>query len=266
MPQAKTKPTSQLSKTSFWDGAKFPIAIAHRGGGGLYSLDRFRKENTLDVFKQAVKLGYKYLELDVTNTSDNKVIVLHVTADKLEALLRKPSAPSADKLQKYTYAQLNKRLKRNIPLLEEVLTALPETRFLIDAKTDEVVEPLAELIKKTKSHSRVYLNSFFVNRVIRLQNLLGPEINCGVIIGRHPRLFNGRLHALRRGEYFDKGFAAITIPNRYLNADNVRLIHQQGIKVLTWGQNSEEAIKCAELLRADGIISDNISLLKQILD
>lgn len=250
---------------TFWNSKTKPIAIAHRGGAGLYSVDRFRKENTLTVFKAAVDLGYEYLELDVTNTSDNKVIVLHVTADKFERMLLKPSAPSGDKLQRYTHSQLKKRLGRDIPLLEEILTTFPKTKFLIDAKTDDVVEPLAKVIKMTKSQNRVYLNSFFITRVERLQQLLGHEINCGVIIGRHPRLFNNRLRCLYNGDYFGKGFAAITIPRRFLNKRNIRLVHRQGIKVLTWGSNNEDQIIRATRLRVDGIISDNAKLLISML-
>jgi glycerophosphoryl diester phosphodiesterase len=246
---------------SFWDSQTKPIAIAHRGGAGLYDFDRYRQENTLSVFKAAVALGYQYLELDVTNTADNKVIVLHVTADKFEAMLLKPSAPSGDKLKQYTLVQLKKKLGRDIPLLEEVLAAFPKTRFLIDAKTDEVIEPLAKVIKKTKSMGRVYLNSFFIDRVLRLQQLLGHQLNCGVIIGRHPRLFNSRLRALDRGDYFGKGFAAITIPRRFLNKKMLSLIHRHGIKALVWAPNTEEQINQAVSLRVDGIISDNAKLL-----
>src|SRR3954471_2532157 len=85
-----------------------PIAIVHRGGAGLYRLNRLRDENTLKVFKAATTLGYKYLELDVTNTNDGKVIVMHVTADKFEAMLHKPSAPNAQKIQEFNYSDLKR--------------------------------------------------------------------------------------------------------------------------------------------------------------
>lgn len=251
---------------SFWnDNSAKPIAIAHRGGAGLYSLDRHRRENTLSVFKAAAKRGYKYLELDVTNTADDAVVVLHVTADKFEALLRKPSAPNAQKLQKYTYEELKTLLGRNIPTLEQVLKALPDTCFLVDAKTDEVVEPLAELIKKTKSKDRVYLNSFFAHRVVKLRELLGKDLECGVIIGRHPRLFNSRLKALYRGDFFGRGFTAITLPRRYLTKGIVDLIHSHGLHVLVWAPNTEAQINKAVQHGADGIIADNANLLIKMI-
>lgn len=249
---------------SFWPD-KLPIAIAHRGGAGAYHLGRYKKENTLAVFKKAVDLGYKYLELDVTTTADGKIIILHVTADKFEALLHKPSAPKARKLINYSYSQLKAKLRRDIPLLEDVLTSFNKTYFFIDPKTDEAVLPLAEVIKQTRSINRVCLNSFFVDRVVRLQKMLGEDLNIGVIIGRHPRPFNRRLGALRAGQYFNKNLSAITLPKRFLSAEIVNLIHKHHIKVLVWGTNTRPQFKKALKLGADGIVSDNITLLKQIL-
>lgn len=250
--------------TDFWEHKK-PLAIAHRGGAGLYRIDRFRYENTLEIFKTAVELGYHYLEIDVTNTADKKVIVLHVTADKFEALLHKRSAPSAKKFQKYTYEQLRDILKRDIPLLEQVLTTFPKTKFIIDPKTDQVLAPLAAIIKKTKSCDRVLLNSFSYERVLKLQSLLGGKINYGIIIARYPRLFNWWLRALYRGEYFSRGLAAITIPRRFLDKKTITLIHRHGIKALVWPSNTEPQIKKAKKTGVDGIITDNAALLIKVL-
>jgi len=248
---------------TFW--TKPPIPIAHRGGAGKLNPNRHRRENTLGVFKAAVKLGYDYLELDVTNTADSQVIVLHVTADRVEAKFHKRSAPDAQKLQQYTYSELKKRLGREIPTLEEVLKALPKTKFLIDAKTDEVVKPLAEVIKKTKSKNRVYLNSFFIHRVIKLQALLGEDLNCGVIISRHPRIYNWHTRALYRGDYFGKGFSAITISRRFLTKRNAALIHQHNLKVMVWRASSPRQINRVIKMGADGIITDDPETLLRVL-
>ena len=254
------------NNNQFWKSSTKPIAIAHRGGAGSYDLDRHRRENTIEAFKAAQKLGYEYLEIDVTNTADNKVIVLHVTADSFEKLLHKPSAPSAEKLQKYTYTELKKLLGRDIPVLEDVLTSMPKTKFFIDPKTNDVVEPLARVIKQTKSMNRLCLNSFFLERVVRLQKILGSSLNTGIIIGRHPRPFNQRLKALKSGLYFDKGLQAIIIPRRFMMGETIRLIHMHQTKVLAWGLKNESQINKAIKLRVDGIITDNIKLLKQVLE
>ncbi len=231
----------------------------------MLSFERHRRENTLEVFKTAVELGYEHLELDVTNTADGQVIVLHVTADNVEKLFHKPSAPNAQKLQQYKYAELKKRLDRQIPTLEEVLKALPKTKFLIDAKTDEVLKPLANVIKKTKSKNRVYLNSFFIHRVIELQTLLGEDLNCGVIISRHPRIYNRHIRALYRGDYFGKGFSAIATSRRFLTKRMVNLIHQRGLKVMVWRVSTPKQIEWAIKMGVDGIMTDDPQTLLDVL-
>jgi glycerophosphoryl diester phosphodiesterase len=250
---------------SFWDNSDGVLAIAHRGGAGLYSIDRFRKENTLEIFKAAKNLGYDYLELDVTSTADGKVIVLHVTTDRFERLLHKPSAPNAKRLQELTYAELKARLNRDIPTLGEIFQNFPDTKFLLDSKTDEVVEPLAQEIIKAEAYDRVYVNSFYLQRIARLQKLLGDKVTYGLIIGRYPRSVNRKLKALKRGSYSHVDLTAIVVPQRFINKGLIGLIHKQGLKAIVWTPNTAPQINRAMALGADGIISDNIKLLKEIL-
>ena len=251
---------------SFWADTSKPIAIAHRGGAGFYTVDRFKRENTLKVFQAAAGLGYEYLELDVTATSDNRAIVLHVTTDRFETLLHKPSAPNAKKLQMLTYEQLKIRLNRQIPTLGEMLIKFPKTKFLIDCKTDKAVEPIAKEVIKAKAYDRVYLNSFYIHRVAKLQEILGKKVTYGLVVGRYPRLINKKLEDLLKGKYSDVGLTAIVLPYRFINQKMVGFLHKEGLKVLVWTPNTEPAIQRCIDLRVDGIISDNVRLLKEMLD
>lgn len=248
---------------SFW--GKAPIAVAHRGGAGAYSIDRYKYENTIKTFHKAVGLGYKYLELDVLLTADSQVVVLHVTTDKVEALLHKPSAPNAANLQKLTYEQLKVRLDRDVPTLEQILKSFPRHKFLIDPKTDAVVEPLAEVIKKNKAGARTGLNSFYLHRVAGLRQLLGDKVGYGLIIGRYPRIFNRKLWNLARGGYKDAGLTYIVFPDRFLSHSLVDVIHSQGFRALVWAPNTRRKIEQAIQSGIDGIISDNAKLLIEML-
>ncbi len=46
-------------------------AFAHRGGAYDYV------ENTLEAFEQSINLGFKYIEIDVQATKDNKLVIFH---------------------------------------------------------------------------------------------------------------------------------------------------------------------------------------------
>ena len=147
-----------------------PIAIAHRGGDAA----GHAKRNTMAAFASAYKLGYKYMETDVVRTSDGKVIISHGAKTFIEAKLR-GTFPFYI-LQNKTYEQIQKELAIDgepIPLLEEVLSSFPDVKFFIDAKTDEVVEPLTELITKAQAVDRVAIGSFSYKRIKKVAELMG---------------------------------------------------------------------------------------------
>src|SRR4051812_30983838 len=53
-------------------GLKHPIAvIGHRGGRAL------APENTLAAFRNAIRLGADYVEVDIRETSDGELVLMH---------------------------------------------------------------------------------------------------------------------------------------------------------------------------------------------
>lgn len=116
-----------------------PLVIAHRGASGLFP------ENTLLAIQEAHQAGADLIEIDVRLTADNHVVVFH---DKY--LNRTTNGHG--KLENFTLAKLKElnagyRFSRDrgrsfpfagtdlkIPLLSEVLDALPTTNFQIELK------------------------------------------------------------------------------------------------------------------------------------
>ena len=112
-------------------------AYAHRGGA-LYPPNRHR-ENTLHAFSQAVELGYRYLETDVHATADGVLVAFHDSVldrvtDRTGAVARLPYAE---------VARARIAGQDPIPRLSELLTAFPDARFNIDAKSAGAVDLLA---------------------------------------------------------------------------------------------------------------------------
>lgn len=249
---------------SFWKSNSLPLAIAHRGGGARHRRNRYLKENTLETFAATVNQGYEFLELDVTATKDNQVIVLHVSLDPIEKRVRK-DAPDAIKMQAYTQLELKQMLGRAIPKLEEVLKSFPKTKFFIDPKTDKAAQLLPPILKATKSSGRVFLNSYYAERVEKLMKLIGKTPEYGLIISRYPRLFNKNYKILMRGGYKGKGWSGIVLPYRYLSEKTIKNLHQQGFKVLAWTPNNNHQINRCLKLKVDGIMTDNAELLAKRL-
>jgi glycerophosphoryl diester phosphodiesterase len=240
---------------NFWD-AQTPIAIAHRGGDGA----GYDKRNTMAAFSSAAKLGYQYMETDVVVTKDGKVIVSHGAATGLVAKLR--GTHSYKILQGLTYAEVRQNLQvggETVITLEELLGKFPKAKFLLDPKTDEAVEPLAELLIRLRDLNRVCLASFHYERTTKLYALLGNQTTYAVIIGRNnwlkllPPLKSGRL----------KHVEVVYLHHSFVSRPMLRLIHNHGYKVFVWTCNSALSIKHAIRCGADGIISDRTKLLKE---
>jgi len=231
--------------------------FAHRGGNAAGASN----ENTVAAFQSAVDSGCKYLETDVVLTKDNKVVTYHGSRTKREAT--ETQLLTRGQAQSLTHRDLCSKLNLEVPLLEVVLQKFPKARFSIDLKTDEVVEPTAELIHRTNSASKVCLASFSLRRLLRASKLVKGTELVALAYCIHPRL-RGLIRAFPGvflGTLAAKGVDCIHVHHKTVNRKIVKAAHSQGIVVYTWTVNTETDFeKCIDL-GVDGIISDETKLL-----
>ena len=142
------------------------IAIsAHRGG----SIEA--PENTIESFKYSIELGSSYIETDVQLSSNGIPYIFH--DDDLKRLFGKTiifNSLHSDEIDELILFD-----KYKIPTLESTLQKFPDALFQIDVKTDEVVLPTMEVIKKTNSTDKVCIASFSSKRLKQVHKLY-PEI------------------------------------------------------------------------------------------
>ena len=122
-----------------------PLALAHRGGGGL------APENTLAAFSLAAALGVRYLETDVRLTADGRPVCLHdATLDR--------TTDGRGRARDRTLEQV-RRLRVGdgglVPTLDEVLDRFPGCRFAVDVKDRAAVGPLVEAVRRAAAAERV---------------------------------------------------------------------------------------------------------------
>ena len=109
-------------------------AYAHRGGA-TYEPNLYR-ENSMHAFKEAVALGYRYLETDVHATRDGVLLAFH---DRVLDRVTDHDGAIAD----LSYAQISDARIHGIdpiPRLSELLAEFPDARFNIDAKSTAAVD------------------------------------------------------------------------------------------------------------------------------
>src|SRR5690606_30716554 len=143
-----------------------PIPFAHRGGASE------APENSLPAFQHAIDLGFRYLETDVHATADGVLVAFH--DDVLDRVTGHRGRIDELTWDEVSAARIDGR--EPIPLLEDILTTWPDARVNIDPKADTAVEPLVEVLRRTRAVDRVCIGSFSDERIDRVRDGLGPEL------------------------------------------------------------------------------------------
>lgn len=233
-----------------------PIAFAHRGG----SLEA--EENTLPAFAHAVALGYSHVELDVHATTDGVVVIHH--DETLERMAGDPRAVGT--LDSATLAGLRTRGGAEIPALAALLEEHRELFVNIEAKSDAVVGPLADLIRRLGVLDRVCVGSFSPARVAGLRAALGPGL-----CWSPAHLGAGRLWVAGWGLPVGRlAFPVVQVPVSYRGLPVVtprflRAAHARGIQVQVWTVDDRSEMVRLLDMGVDGLMTDRPLLLRQVL-
>ena len=234
-----------------------PIPFAHRGGAGDWP------ENTLPAFAGAVALGYRYVETDAHVTADGVVLAFH--DDHLDRVTDRSGTIAELPWSEVSQARVGG--EEPIPLLEDLLSTWPELRVNIDPKHDEVVEPLAALIRRMGAVERVCIGSFSDRRIHHLAELLGPTLctslgPIGVARLRAASYGVGRKAPAACCVQVPPTARCVTIVDeRFL-----RTAHRQGLAVHVWTIDDPVEMDRLLDLGVDGIMTDRPAALRQVLE
>ena len=245
-----------------------PIAFAHRGGATR------GPENTWPAFAHAVKLGYAYLETDARATSDGKLMAFH---DR--NLERLTGAEGPINLKRYReVAALRVAGAEPIPLIEDLLGAWPDVRFNIDLKDEAGIPLLPEVLRRTGAWDRVCVTSFSGARLRIARKLLdrpvcmatSPAAVAAVRCSIGPAWTRGRpqpgpptqllARRLSRAEA-----RCAQVPGRVATEPFIRRAHALGLDVHVWTINDRAGMTRFLDLGADGIMTDDVEALREVL-
>lgn len=247
-----------------------PRLFGHRGSSAALP------ENTLPAFRAALETGVPYLELDVWATRDGAVVVHHDrNLRRTCGLFRRVSALSVEELRRLdagwgfspdggsTYPFRSQGI--GVPLLEEVLTALPKAFVNIEIKQERpAIETLVlEVVRRTGSEARVLLASEKDGVMRRLRRLAGgipTSCSRGEVAA-----FLKWVQSGMAGRYLPGG-VALQVPETYqgigiVTPQTVRAAHAAGLEVHVWTVNEPEEMRRLLAMGIDGLMSDRPDLL-----
>ncbi len=229
---------------------------AHRGASALYP------ENTLLAFIGAKNLGADWIELDVQQTKDQKIIVCHDTnlkritgeninsweatyadIEKLDAGSFKDESFKGEKIQLLesivSWANIN-----NVKLNIELKPTGHETDF---------EKQVVDIIKKYNFEDDCVITS---QEYKVLENVKKVDENIKTVYVMS--LAFGNITELDKADYFSVEATSIT-------KKMVSQIHKQGKQIYGWTVNTEEGINKMIKLNVDNIITDDITLGKRLV-
>ena len=230
------------------------LVVAHRGNA------MHAPEDTMESFRQGLALGADGLEFDVRVSADGVPVVIHdPTLDRTTSGTGPVNARTASELRTldagfhftrdggrtFPYRGLGIR----VPLLREVLAAFPETPCIIELKTPDATEALAQVLEEQGAKGRVIVGSF---QDAALAPLRGRGFHLGASSRETVALYMRTLLFRDGGR---AAYAAACLPPRFrgLPLPLARFVHRlrpRGIPTHVWTINDP-----AQALRlwADGV-------------
>ncbi|WP_156222660.1 glycerophosphodiester phosphodiesterase [Pseudactinotalea suaedae] len=243
-----------------------PIALAHRGGDGLPV--NVGIENSLRAVGNAVALGYRHIETDARASLDGVAFAFH---DRDLSRVAPDSGFGERPFGSLTAAEIGSvRLRGGEPIatIAELLEAFPRTRFNIDVKTAEVIEPTVRAIEEAGAQERVLIASFSHARLTRARRLL-PGV---VTSASPPEVMSLRVRPwLWRSFATAGGAVCLQVPERrrgvrVLTPAFIAAAHRRGMQVHVWTVDTPADINRLLDAGVDGLITDRPDVLREVLE
>ena len=229
---------------------------AHRGASAFYP------ENTMSAFEGAIEFGADWIELDVQQSKDRELFVMHdhsfyrttglrdfswnLTFDEIEQL-------DAGSFFSDTFAG------EKIPSLREVIELAKENhvRLNIEIKPSvndvEIEKAVVDLIREMEFADSCVVSSQMYSSLQKIKDY-DPEISTLYVMS----LAYGNINRLKAADNFSMEAGNVT-------PSMVSRIHNAGKQIFVWTVNNRKIINRMIDLNVDNIITDRVSLVQECI-
>lgn len=233
-----------------------PTVMAHRG------LSADAPENTLYAFSDAISAGADFIELDVQQTRDGVLVVMHDSNLKRTTGVNKDiwdvdyaDIQDLDAGSWFDPAYANAR----IPTLEETLQFVDKRAKLnIEIKptkhgSDTLEQDVAELITRYQYTDACYVTSFSYGSLKKVKEA-NPEIRTGYLM------------SVAYGQFYSLKYAdAFSLNKVFVTSQVVNAAHQQGKQIFAWTVNGMSEVRSLCNLHVDSIITDDPVMVQNVI-
>jgi glycerophosphoryl diester phosphodiesterase len=227
------------------------LMIAHRGASG------YAPENTLASFRLALEMGAKAIELDIHQTRDHELVVIHDPNLKRVGGKR---ARVRDLLQKdLTAVDVGSWFDpcfsaERVPTLAEVFDLVDgKAEIHVEIKNGSRIYPgieerLVDMIQRRNAWKQTLVSSFDHAALYSVRSL-DARVRIGYLMG-----LTGLKTALR--EMGELKAESLNLSARQAKTKSVRACRERGLKTLVYTVNTRKELARLDKLGCDGVFTN----------
>jgi glycerophosphoryl diester phosphodiesterase len=228
-------------------GLAKPWVVAHRGGAGLGA------ENSLELFRKALDLGVDAIELDIHQSADGHLMVIHdISLRRTHGVDKRVDELDLAALQRYGVPTLQEA----IDLVDGRCVLVVEVKHPKGSRHKGIEKRLVKLLAENKLTTRALVISFDTTTLKRIHEL-EPSIKTGFLY-RIPTVLADSAKTEMGVSYLCPHYLLAT-------PSMIKKAHADGLKVNTWTVNEEKVMKRLVESECDTVTTDYPDVLKSVL-
>ena len=233
------------------------IIMGHRGAS------KIAPENTLKSFKEAIRLKADFVEFDVQETLDGEIVIIHD-----DNTLR--TAGTEGIVKQMTIKELKKLNFGNgeqIPtLLELIKLAKDKISLNCEIKVEGIAKKIIQIFQDADVLDSTIVSSFLHEELIKIQKI-ETQLKLATLVPTKAGKFSDWNYKRKLIDYtFENDYYAINPLYKLADKRFIEYAHEKNIKVLPWTVDSGIAMRKLINMGTDGIITNDISRLKEVLN
>ena len=230
---------------------------AHRGAS------RYYPENTMASFEGAKDQGADWIELDVHESSDRQIFVMHDSSFRRTAGVNKSAWDlTYDEIAGLDAGSFFSRnfAGEKIPLLSDVIDFAKRAKIPLNIEIkpsgheESLESDLVNLLREKNFTGQCVVTSQSYGSIAKVKDL-DPDIKTIYVMG----FAYGNISRLKKADGFSVRYTSVT-------RDLVSRVHNAGREIYAWTVNSRWAIDDMIDRQVDNIITDNVPLAKSRIE
>jgi len=222
------------------------LKMSHRGASA------YEPENTLRAIKRALEYAVDMVEVDVRETRDRQIVVIHD-----ETLERTTNGRGY--VHRTSFSELRKLDAgegERIPTLQEVIDLVKgRVGLVVELKDSRTTDKVAEILAENNFVDQTLVTSFIHSAVKRIKEL-NPQLKTGVIFRSAP-IKPSRLALDANGN-------ALFPHYKYVTTEMIEDAHSNHLTVNVWTVDTREEIEYYVRMGVDGVVTNKPDLLTDL--